>query len=339
MKRLFSLIYRRMLSERKVSKMALSSSLGVLIGIIPFMGSIPLDAVRVLVALTISFVFRLNIAFILVGILLTMITPVAHSLSTFIFQVASQYDIAVLRETLDLAAASMAGIILSIVMYPAFYVIYRTFLTRKNTTPDSKGTPIFQDTSGKRMRVLKTTRNVIAVLSVIAIAVLGFSFASRSVLPDMGFGSIKNMDKISSSSNDTIKSTARKISSFNNQQLPDYNGADKKVLAYYVSWDDESFESLKINHALIDIVSPNWYTINNKLELGTNIQPEVDEYIKEKSIEQIPVLSNNINENWDSATVHNLVVSTDRKNIIATIVQSLKTNSFAGINLDIEKYR
>lgn len=129
MKRLFSLIYRRMLSERTVSKMALSSSLGVLIGIIPFMGAIPLDAVRVLAASTISFVFRLNIAFILVGILLTMITPVAHSLSTFIFQVASQYDIAFLRETLDLAAASMAGIILSIVMYPAFYVIYRTFLT------------------------------------------------------------------------------------------------------------------------------------------------------------------------------------------------------------------
>ncbi len=307
----------------------MSSSLGVLIGIIPFMGSIPLDAVRVLAALTISFVFRLNIAFILVGILLTMITPVAHSLSTFIFQVASQYDIAVLRETLDLAAASTAGIILSIVMYPAFYVIYRTFLTRKNTTPDSKGTPIFQDTSGKRMRVLKTTRNVIAVLSVIAIAVLGFSFVSRSVLPDMGFGSIENMDKISSSSNDTtITRTASKISSFNNQQLPDYNGEDKKVLAYYVSWDDESFESLKINHALIDIVSPNWYTINNKLELGTNIQPDVHEYIKEKSIEEIPVLSNNINENWDSVAVHNLVVSTDRKNIIATIVQSLKSELF-----------
>jgi peptidoglycan-N-acetylglucosamine deacetylase len=336
MKWLFSLIYRRMLSERKVSKMALSSSLGVLIGIIPFMGSIPLDGVRVLVALSVSFIFRLNIIFMLVGMLLTMITPVANSLSTFIFQVASHYDIAILRGTLDLASAAMAGIIISLVMYPAFYIIYRTFLTRNNTTADNKGNPIFQDTSGKRMHVLKTTRNIIIVLSVIALTVLGSSFAYSSVLPDMGFSSLKNLDKISSSSINTYTSTVSKVSSFKNQQLPDYSGADKKMLAYYVSWDDESFESLKINHTLIDIVSPDWYTINNKLELGTNIQPDVDQYIKENFMEEIPVLSNNINENWDSATVHNLVASNDRKNIIAKLVQSLKTNSFAGINLDIE---
>jgi peptidoglycan-N-acetylglucosamine deacetylase len=336
MKWLFSLIYRRMFSERKVSKIALSSSLGVLIGIIPFMGSIPLDGIRVLIALLISFVFKLNIAFILVGMLLTMITPIASSLSTFIFQLVSRYDIAIFKGTLDLASAAMAGIIIALVMYPAFYVIYRTFLTRSNTTADSNGSPIFQDTSGKRMRVLKTTRNIIIVLGVIALTVLGSSFAYSSDLPDMGFSSIKNLDKISASSINTFTSTVSKISSFKNQQLPDYSGADKKVLAYYVSWDDESFQSLKINHTLIDIVSPDWYTINNKLELGTNIQPEVDQYIKENVMEEIPVLSNNINENWDSTTVHNLVTSTDRKNIIATIVQSLKTNSFAGINLDIE---
>lgn len=335
MKWLFSLIYRRMLSERKISKMAMSSSLGILIGIFPFMGSIPVDGVRFLVALAISFVFRLNVVCIMIGILLVMLAPVANPLSIYIFQVASQYDIAVLSGTLDLASAAAAGTIIALVMYPAFYIIYRTFLTRNIITEESKGSPIFQDTSGKRMHVLKAIRNIIIVLSATAITVLGYSFGSRPVLPDMGFSSMKNLDNISAGSNNTYTSKAGKVSSFNNQQLPDYSG-DKKVLAYYVSWDDESFESLKINHNLIDIVSPDWYTINNKLELAANIKPEVDQYIKENSMEQIPVLSNNINENWDSATVHNLVASTDRKNIIASLVQSLKANSFAGINLDIE---
>jgi len=335
MKWLLRLIISRMFSERKVSKMAISSSLGILVGIIPFMGSIPVDGVRVLVALVISFVFRLNIAFILIGMLLTMITPVANSLTTLIFQLASHYDIAFLRGTLDLASAAVAGIIIALVMYPAFYIIYRTFLTRNYTTEDSNGSPIFQDLSGKRMRVLKTSRNIIIVLSVIAITVLGSSFAYNPVLPDMGLENLSNLNGISPSSANNYTSTISKVSSFNNQQLPAYN-ADKKVLAYLVSWDDASFKSLQDNHNLIDMVSPDWYTINANLELGTTILPDVDKYIKGNSIEEIPLLSNDINDYFDPDIVHNLVTSGNQDKVIATIVQSLKTNSYAGINLDFE---
>ena len=126
------------------------------------------------------------------------------------------------------------------------------------------------------------------------------------------------------------------IKDVKNKQSSEINIADKKVLAFYVSYDENSLKSLKENSDSIDIIVPDWYRINSKLELETNIQPDVDKFIKANYLEEIPSISNYINDKWDPEIVHNLVTTENRKAVINTIVESLKTNSYAGINLDIE---
>ncbi len=126
------------------------------------------------------------------------------------------------------------------------------------------------------------------------------------------------------------------IKDVKNRQSQEINIADKKVLAFYVSYDENSLKSLKENSDSIDIIVPDWYRINSKLELETSIQPDVDKFIRANNMVEIPSISNYVNDKWDPEIVHNLVTTEKRKAVINTIIESLKTNSYAGLNLDIE---
>jgi len=103
---------------------------------------------------------------------------------------------------------------------------------------------------------------------------------------------------------------------YTTQKNAKLKNTNKKVVAFYASWDDESLKSLKANYSSINIVIPDWYNLNGKLEVGSNIQPEVDKFIKGKGIDEMPLINNYVNSKWDSSIVHSMVDVKNKKKLL-----------------------
>jgi len=353
MRWLLDIVRKRMLNMKSVSSIAFSSSAGTFIGMLPLAGLIPFGGmisifgIKFLIILLISLIFRLNFIFILIGVLLSIIFPVSSSLSAFLYQTISRYNIGFLGGILNLVSAATAGIIISLVFYPVFHKIYKTFLFKNKTALETKENQIFQDSSGQRMHLMKAINKTLILITIIAISILGASFAYNPVLPYLGLSSMKNLNNIIpisiSNSSSTISEDLANLQILSSgvakaKTNSTASSADKKVLAFYVSYDDNSFASLEKNYSLINMIVPDWYKVNSKSELETNIQTDVDKFIKSKNMEEIPLMNNYVEatDTWDPETVHNLVTSGNKDKLIASIVESLKANSYAGINVDIE---
>jgi len=122
MRWLLDIVRKRMLNMKSVSSIAFSSSAGTFIGMLPLAGLIPFGGmisifgIKFLIILLISLIFRLNFIFILIGVLLSIIFPVSSSLSAFLYQTISRYNIGFLGGILNLVSAAAAGIIISLVL-------------------------------------------------------------------------------------------------------------------------------------------------------------------------------------------------------------------------------
>jgi cellulose synthase/poly-beta-1,6-N-acetylglucosamine synthase-like glycosyltransferase/peptidoglycan/xylan/chitin deacetylase (PgdA/CDA1 family) len=95
--------------------------------------------------------------------------------------------------------------------------------------------------------------------------------------------------------------------------------------------------SLKHNIRNIDVVVPNWYTLNSKFSIKNNSTPEVDDLIKGNNTMNMPLINNYIGGKWDSITIHKLLNSSVLKNsFISNLLMDVKKHKYYGINIDFE---
>jgi len=342
---------RRIFKTNSLKAMAISSSIGVLIGMLPLIG------LRIPVILAISLIFGLNIVALEIGLLTTIIFPVVHILSMFIYQQIGHYQIPffTLRflymphslnfshiEKISIISTTISGLIFSILLYPIFYNAYRFYMKRHASKLVNDKIFVFQDKSGKRFSIVKIFIIVIAIVSLTAVTMFGISISVNPFLPNLGFKGLKGLTEngyIQKKIDYKNESTAKRRKNKDYKTITTKSklkNTNKKVIAFYTSWDDESLKSLKSNYSSINIVVPNWYTINGKLGIDSNIQLEVDKFVKSKGIEEMPLINNYVNNDFDSSIVHDMVNVKNSKKVINSIVKELKLHNYSGINLDIE---
>ncbi|HEY8803834.1 MAG TPA: polysaccharide deacetylase family protein [Clostridium sp.] len=352
-------ILHRIFKTNSIKTMAISSSIGVLIGMLPLIG------LRIPFLLAISLIFGLNIVSLEIGLLITIIFPIVHVLSMFIYQKIDNYVIpfSTLKflymphilsfsyiEKISIISTAISGLFFSILLYPGFYNLYEFYMKRHISTLVNDKTFIFQDRSGKRFSIVKILIIVISIVSLTAVTMFGISISVNPFLPNLGFKNIQGITEMNYISNKTnfTNTLNPKTAAYFNKRKPkntDYDNitansklikTDKKVVAFYASWDDESLKSLKANYSSINIVVPDWYTLNEKLGIDSNIQPEVDKFVKSKGIEEMPLINNYVNNKWDSSIVHDMINVKNRKKVIGNIIKELKSHSYSGVNIDIE---
>ncbi|QGS68451.1 polysaccharide deacetylase family protein [Oceanobacillus sp. 143] len=109
------------------------------------------------------------------------------------------------------------------------------------------------------------------------------------------------------------------------------------VYAFYVNWDSNSEQSLRENIDTIDVLIPQWLSLNSELEIESDIQPEIVELAKKNDVKIVPLIHNIQNQKWNQETIHQLLNSPEeQEKLIKELLELIKQHDFDGINIDFE---
>ncbi|XZF15038.1 glycosyltransferase [Chitinophagaceae bacterium MMS25-I14] len=111
--------------------------------------------------------------------------------------------------------------------------------------------------------------------------------------------------------------------------------------AFYVAWDAQSFFSLRNNISRMNMILPEWFFIDPKGDtLSANMDQRGLSVIKASGIRVVPVLSNFYHDNFNGDAIHRIVTTpAKRERLISDVINILKKNKFAGINVDFEELK
>ncbi len=211
-------------------------------------------------------------------------------------------------------------------------------------------TPIFYDATKKRWLWVKWPTIIIIL---IVVGFFGFTvktvYHETQLLGEPPIVLPQKLQPISENSNVTPIQVASDVQ-IGSQKTPiqsvDSIGTYRsQSIAFYVNWDDESFNSLQNNIRSIDELMPEWLHLSGAD--GSIILD--DEEAQKKALDfirsngsplKIAPLINNYNsttQNWDSEMVVNMLQDqTARSHNIQSILDYVKTNGFDGVNIDYE---
>ena len=109
--------------------------------------------------------------------------------------------------------------------------------------------------------------------------------------------------------------------------------------AFYVTWNPQSFYSLKNNISKINLVLPEWMLIDPKADtLHTIIDQKALAVMKESGVRIMPMLSNNFNKIFRGDVMKRILNSPEKKErLINDVLKVLTQNNFYGVNIDLEE--
>lgn len=109
--------------------------------------------------------------------------------------------------------------------------------------------------------------------------------------------------------------------------------------AFYVSWDPQSFYSLKRNIKSLNLVMPEWIFINPKTcEIQANIDKRGFSLMRKSGVPIMPMLSNNVNKSFRGDLVSTILHSPQKRaKLIQQTLELCLKNNFVGINIDFEE--
>jgi len=109
--------------------------------------------------------------------------------------------------------------------------------------------------------------------------------------------------------------------------------------AFYVTWNPESFYSLKNNISKLNLVIPEWFFLDPKEDtLKVTIDTRGLEVMKESGVKIMPILSNNVNKVFRGDVVKRIIGNAaKRERLINDVIKALTINNFYGINVDFEE--
>ena len=109
--------------------------------------------------------------------------------------------------------------------------------------------------------------------------------------------------------------------------------------AFYVTWNVQSFYSLKKNISKINLIIPEWMFIDPKADtLYTTIDQRGLAVMKEAGVKIMPILSNNFNKIFRGDVVKRILNSPAKKErLINDLLKVLTQHNFYGVNVDFEE--
>jgi cellulose synthase/poly-beta-1,6-N-acetylglucosamine synthase-like glycosyltransferase/spore germination protein YaaH/peptidoglycan/xylan/chitin deacetylase (PgdA/CDA1 family) len=108
--------------------------------------------------------------------------------------------------------------------------------------------------------------------------------------------------------------------------------------AYYVTWDPQSFRSLKRNIKKLNLVIPEWFFINPKTyQLDSKVDMKAYDLLRKSGIPVMAMLSNSYNQVFHGDAIGHILHNKGlRKNLINELLNKCKKLGLAGVNIDFE---
>lgn len=205
-------------------------------------------------------------------------------------------------------------------------------------SPDDR--PVFHDPTGRRERRVRLALGVLAfaVAAIVAGFVATLAFAPR--LPD---APLKDPHVLTSLHQDTPRRT-RTVRSWRRVPRPRTtpSGAATRALSvgFYVNWDEDSRESLRRNVDKLDVVSPQWVSINGAQgDISVVDDPEGAGRIANAPNRPavLPLVHNSANAEFNGAQADALLTNPAvRAKLIATLKDLAAQRGFGGYVFDFE---
>jgi peptidoglycan-N-acetylglucosamine deacetylase len=196
---------------------------------------------------------------------------------------------------------------------------------------------IFESESSKRWNLLIITLALLAVLFCLVIFFSGLGLYANPQLSKLETKETDEFSHISSSETMTSPQDGSANTDTNEKFLQQKVAYKDDVYAFYVNWDSNSEQSLRKNIDTIDVLIPQWLSLNEELELESNIQPEIVELAKKNDVKIVPLIHNIQNGKWNQETVHQLLNSPEEQaKLIKKLHELIKKQGFDGINIDFE---
>lgn len=196
---------------------------------------------------------------------------------------------------------------------------------------------IFKNVSGKRWNLLIVSSVVLAVLLGLLICFLGLGLYANPQLPNLETKATDEFAHISPSATMTPNQEELATTATDEEFLQQAVPYKEDVYAFYVNWDSNSEQSLRKNIGTIDVLIPQWLSLNSELEIESEIQPEIVELAKKNDVEIVPLIHNIENGKWNQETVHQLLNSPEEQDkLIKKLHELIKQHGFDGINIDFE---
>ncbi|MEC5423319.1 glycosyltransferase [Virgibacillus sp. C22-A2] len=196
---------------------------------------------------------------------------------------------------------------------------------------------IFKNVSGKRWNFLMLVSVILAVIVALVIGFLGLGLYANPQLPSLETKETDEFAQISPSGTMTSNQSELATTTTDEEFLQQAVGYKDDVYAFYVNWDSNSEQSLRENIDTIDVLIPQWLSLNSELELESDIQPEIIELAKKNDVEIVPLIHNIENGKWNQETVHQLLNSPEeQEKFIKNLHELINEHGFDGINIDFE---
>lgn len=212
--------------------------------------------------------------------------------------------------------------------------------TAGSHTDKSKKKFIFETSSLKRWHIIISLFILVIIFTLFSAFVSGLSLHFNPVLPTWGTEEKNEFSTIYPSDNDS-----RRLSSFSEDEshkkfLENRIVNKEDFYAFYVNWDKNSERSLKNNIDQIDVLVPQWFSLNSNLELKSSVQKDIGDFAKKHHIKVLPLLTNESNGKWDEQTVHRLLQSPqEQSKLIHNLHRQIKENGYDGVNIDFENIK
>jgi peptidoglycan-N-acetylglucosamine deacetylase len=208
--------------------------------------------------------------------------------------------------------------------------------THSDFEPGKKGF-IFESESSKRWNTLAILSTFLVIIFCLLIFLGGLGLYANPHLPQLETKETDEFSHIQSSETMTSLQKATKNIDMNGEYLQQKIAYEDDVYAFYVNWDSNSEQSLRENIDTIDVLIPQWLSLNAELELETDIQPEIVELAKKNDVKIVPLIHNIQNGKWNQETAHQLLNSPEEQaKLINKLHELMKKHGFDGINIDFE---
>lgn len=109
--------------------------------------------------------------------------------------------------------------------------------------------------------------------------------------------------------------------------------------AFYVSWDKESYHSLRRNIRHLNLVFPEWLFLDSATDtLRVTTDPRALRLMRRAGVPVMPLLTNAEGGVFNARSVQKLLASTQRQQqLIDCLVNLCRKERFAGVNIDFEE--
>lgn len=107
---------------------------------------------------------------------------------------------------------------------------------------------------------------------------------------------------------------------------------------FYVNWDLQSYFSLKNNINKMNMVLPEWFSVDpNADTIVTSVDPKAFAIMDTAQAKILPLLTNNVGDNWYDSCVTRIVSSKAKRTVfIRQLISLLKQYRFDGVSIDFE---